>query len=83
MPWAKGPSQHATSPCIVWCKSVMHPVLALVEAAAQQIERRPTFFFAGPVGPMVGLGLCSVAAAPSASMASWTRPDGRDVVGPT
>ena len=59
------------------------PVLALVEAAAQQVERRPPVFFAGPVGPMVGLDLGSVAAAPPTLPASRMRTDGRDALPPT
>ena len=59
------------------------PVLALLEAAAQEVERRPLFFLPGPVGPMVGLGLRSLAAARATSMASRMRTDGRDGLPPT
>ena len=48
--------------------------LELVHAVAHEVERRPQVFDAGPVAPMVGLGLCSLAAARATSMASrkWT-----------
>ena len=59
------------------------PVLALVEALAQEIERRPPDFLAASVGPMVGLDVCSVAGVRETSMPSRMRPDGADGVGAT
>ena len=44
--------------------------MALVQAVAHKIERQPPVFFADPVGPMLGLGVCSVAAARATSMPS-------------
>ena len=52
--------------------------LALGMAAAHQFERRHRFFFAAPAVPVVGLGLCCVAAAQPTIFESRTRPDGRD-----
>ena len=52
--------------------------LALGMAAAHQFERRHWIFFAAPAVPVVGLGLCCVAAAQPTIFESRTRPDGRD-----
>ena len=57
--------------------------MALVQAVAHEVERRPPIFFAAPVGPMVGLGACSVAAARATSMPSRKLSDGADGVGAT
>ena len=58
-------------------------VLALGMAAAQKIEWRHPIFFAVPAVPVVGLGLCSVAAAQPTIFGSRTRTDGRDGVAET
>ena len=53
-------------------------VLELGMAVAQKIERRHLIFFAAPAVPVVGLGLCCVAAAQPTILGSRERPDGRD-----
>ena len=56
----------------------MSLVLELGKAAAQKIEWRHPIFFAVPAVPVVGLGLCCVAAAQPTILGSRERPDGRD-----
>ena len=55
-------------------------VLALAEAVALEVERRHPVFLAVPGVPVTGLGLCSVAAAPSTFSMPRGRTDGFDDV---